>query len=115
MRNIDYSQYFGKVDLVAGDIHCQSFSIAGKREGLDNKNGGGLFFTFFKIIEDISPYMFLVENVEGSKNINSGNTLKHIINKFESLELKMQMEKKHLFFNSATMCIFFEKKSVKRK
>lgn len=86
VRTMDYEIFKGvKIDLVVGGVPCQSFSIAGKREGLDNKDKGGLFNDFFRCLKEINPNMFLVENVEGLKTINNGETLKFIITKFRQL------------------------------
>ena len=92
MRDIDFKKYKNKIDIVAGGIPCQSFSIAGNRKGLDDKNKGGLFFDFFRCVKDINPLMFLIENVEGLKNIDGGETLKLIIKKMTSLGYYVQYE-----------------------
>jgi DNA (cytosine-5)-methyltransferase 1 len=33
IRDIDFTKYKGKIDIVVGGIPCQSFSSAGKKEG----------------------------------------------------------------------------------
>lgn len=83
MRDIDYTQYRGKIDIVVGGIPCQSYSIAGKREGLDDKDKGGLFFDYLRILDEIEPKMFMIENVEGLININNGETFRYIISELE--------------------------------
>jgi DNA (cytosine-5)-methyltransferase 1 len=85
MRMVDYTKYKGLVDIVVGGVPCQSFSIAGKREGLSNNNKGGLFYSFFDCIKSIDPLMFMVENVEGLKNINGGRTLSLIVSRFHKM------------------------------
>lgn len=72
MINIDFTIYKNKVDIVVGGIPCQSFSTSGKREGLQNKDNGGLFYDFVRCIKEVYPKMFMIENVEGLKNINNG-------------------------------------------
>ena len=67
MRKFNYKQYKNKIDVVCGGIPCQSFSLAGNREGLDNKNKGGLFEDYYRCVKDIQPKLFLIENVEGLK------------------------------------------------
>jgi len=89
LRNIDYSQYHGKIDLLAGGIPCQSYSIAGKREGLDNVDKGGLFYDYLKALDAIKPSMFLIENVEGLLNIDDGNTIKFMIEELEKRSYKV--------------------------
>ncbi len=79
MRKIDYSKYKDMIDIVVGGIPCQSYSIAGKREGLDNPDKGGLFYDYLRILDDIEPKMFMIENVEGLLNIDGGETIKYMI------------------------------------
>ena len=83
MRKIDFKKYRNKIDIVVGGIPCQSFSMAGNREGLNNKDKGGLFYDFKRCIQEIEPDMFMIENVEGLQNINNGDTLKFIISELE--------------------------------
>jgi DNA (cytosine-5)-methyltransferase 1 len=64
MRKTDFTKYKDKVDILVGGIPCQSFSMAGKREGLENKDKGGLFYDFLRCIKEINPKMFMIENVE---------------------------------------------------
>jgi DNA (cytosine-5)-methyltransferase 1 len=53
-----------EVDLVAGGPPCQSFSTAGRR-GSVNDPRGSLFMDFVRIVEDIQPKYFIMENVRG--------------------------------------------------
>lgn len=83
MRTVNYKKYKEKIDLLVGGIPCQSYSQAGKRDGLNDKEKGGLFYNFLSIIEEIKPSMFMIENVEGLVSINNGETLKFMIKKLE--------------------------------
>jgi DNA (cytosine-5)-methyltransferase 1 len=85
MRKIDFTNYQNKVDILIGGIPCQSFSQSGKRQGLDDENKGGLFYDFLRILNEVKPKMFLIENVEGLKTINNGETLKKIIEELENM------------------------------
>jgi DNA (cytosine-5)-methyltransferase 1 len=85
MRKVNFKVYRGHIDVVIGGIPCQSFSIAGKREGLNNPEKGGLFFDFFRCLSEIEPSMFMIENVEGLKNINKGETLNDIVKELSKL------------------------------
>lgn len=60
----DWSQYRGKVDLVAGGSPCQAFSVAGRREGLSDRRGN-LTLSFVEAIDAIDPEIVLWENVPG--------------------------------------------------
>lgn len=52
------------IDLVVGGPPCQAFSVIGKRRGLDDKNGH-LVFEFIRIVKELKPKAFLMENVRG--------------------------------------------------
>lgn len=60
--------------------------MAGKREGLDDKEKGGLFYDYLRILDEIEPSMFMIENVEGLVSINGGSTLKLMIEELEKRE-----------------------------
>lgn len=53
----------GAVDCVFGGPPCQGFSIAGKRQVLDPRNS--LIFEFARMILEIRPKTFVMENVPG--------------------------------------------------
>lgn len=72
------------IDLLSGGYPCQTFSYAGKKMGLDDTRGT-LFYHYAKIMEQVKPKMFLVENVKGLTTHDHGNTLKVMINVFEKL------------------------------
>jgi DNA (cytosine-5)-methyltransferase 3A len=50
-----------KIDLLIGGSPCQSFSSAGNRNGFDGKSG--LFWEYVRILNEIKPTYFLLENV----------------------------------------------------
>lgn len=54
-----------KIDLLIGGSPCQSFSKIGKQEGFDGKSG--LFYEFLRILNEVNPKYFLLENVLMSK------------------------------------------------
>lgn len=54
----------GGVDLLVGGTPCQSFSVAGKREGLGGASG--LAKHFVRLLREMRPRWFVWENVPGS-------------------------------------------------
>jgi DNA (cytosine-5)-methyltransferase 1 len=54
----------GKIDLVAGGPPCQAFSVFGNRLGIKDARGQ-LIFEFIRVIEEVQPTTFLLENVRG--------------------------------------------------
>jgi DNA (cytosine-5)-methyltransferase 1 len=50
--------------LVVGGPPCQSFSTAGRRESISDPRGS-LFREFLRVVEEVRPRFFLMENVKG--------------------------------------------------
>lgn len=53
----------GHVDVIIGGPPCEAFSLAGKRDPNDPR--ARLFYEYVKIVEELKPYMFVMENVKG--------------------------------------------------
>lgn len=84
IRFIDGNEYKGKVDLFVGGSPCQSFSVIGKRKGLEDARGT-LFYEYARLIKEIQPKVFIYENVVGMLNHDKGKTWEIIQNIFMSL------------------------------
>lgn len=63
----------GEIDVIVGGPPCQGFSTMGKRNIEDVRNE--LIGHFFKIISDIKPKAFLMENVPGVLNSDYADLL----------------------------------------
>jgi DNA (cytosine-5)-methyltransferase 1 len=61
-------------DILVGGFPCQSFSIAGKRQGF-NDTRGTMFFEIARIVSAKKPKAILLENVKGLINHDKGKTL----------------------------------------
>jgi len=72
------------IDLFVFGSPCQSFSIQGKRQGL-NDTRGTLIYNGLEIIKEKQPKFFIYENVKGLVNHDKGNTFKTILLSFEEL------------------------------
>ena len=66
-------QDVGAIDLLAGGTPCQSFSIAGKRAGLDDPRGN-LTIEFARLADRLRPLWLVWENVPGVLSIDDGRT-----------------------------------------
>jgi DNA (cytosine-5)-methyltransferase 1 len=66
-------KYKNKVDLLVGGSPCQSFSMAGRRGGLEDTRGT-LFYDFVRVVTECRPKVFIFENVRGVLNHDRGNT-----------------------------------------
>ena len=61
----------GKIDLMVFGSPCQSFSRCMKtdmRVGLADKTRSGLFYECYRILEEVNPTWWLLENVASMKN-----------------------------------------------
>ena len=70
--------YKTKYDVLTAGFPCQSFSIAGKREGFLDKSRGTLFFDIATILKNTKPKAFLLENVANLVSHDKGKTFKVI-------------------------------------
>lgn len=86
----------GEPFLVCGGPPCQPFSTAGKRLGINDPRGS-LFKEFVRMIDEIRPRFFVMENVKGlmssalkDENGNNTNTkvLDVILDEFRKLNYK---------------------------
>lgn len=71
ITRIDWSPYRGTADVIVGGSPCQSFSIAGTREGL--KGQSGLMFEFIRAVREVLPRYFVWENVPGALSSEGGS------------------------------------------
>jgi len=84
IKNIDLEEYKNKIDLISGGVPCQAFSYAGKRMGLKDTRGT-LFYDMARLIKQVEPKMFLLENVKGLLTHDNNKTLETIISVFEEI------------------------------
>lgn len=73
----------GAVDLVVGGSPCQSFSIAGKREGL--KGASGLMFEYIRCVQELMPRWFIWENVKGALSCEGGGAFLQLLREMDAL------------------------------
>jgi DNA (cytosine-5)-methyltransferase 1 len=81
-------KYRYKIDLLVGGSPCQSFSMVGKRAGLDDTRGT-LFYDFARVVDECRPRVFIFENVRGLLNHDGGRTWEIILQVFDSLGYKV--------------------------
>jgi DNA (cytosine-5)-methyltransferase 1 len=89
--HINGKKYHGKVDILVGGSPCQSFSMVGKRKGLEDDRGN-LIFEYIRLIKDIEPRVFIFENVKGLLNHEQGETWKHIEKSFKDLDYSIKYQ-----------------------
>lgn len=84
VRLLDGNEFKNKIDLFVGGSPCQSFSVMGKRGGLEEARGT-LFYEYARLVKEINPKVFIYENVTGMLNHDGGNTWKVISSIFDTL------------------------------
>ncbi len=84
VTKVDFSSYYGKIDVLAGGFPCQAFSYAGKKLGFEDTRGT-LFFEFARAVKETNPKVLFAENVRGLLNHDDGRTLKTICNIIDEL------------------------------
>ncbi len=74
-----------KFNIIIAGFPCQAFSIAGYREGFEDKQGrGGLFFEIMKIAKITKPEVIFLENVKNLVAHDHGKTFRIIQGALES-------------------------------
>ncbi len=71
------------VDVVCGGPPCQSFSLAGKRKKFDKKDD--LFAHYLKVIRQLRPKYFVMENVKGILTKEAGKIREMILQEIRSI------------------------------
>ena len=77
-----------KHNILCAGFPCQSFSISGKRGGIEDNNSK-LFYEIIRIAQYHKPYILLLENVKSILNIDNGNVIKTIDQKLEEIGYKV--------------------------
>ena len=71
VTKVDWNEWKGKADLIVGGSPCQSFSVAGKRLGMDDPRGN-LAIEFCRVVDEVRPTWFIFENVAGLLSSDEG-------------------------------------------
>lgn len=79
----DYIKSIGNVDGIIGGPPCQGFSTAGQRIIDDDRNK--LYREYFRILEQVNPKFFVIENVTGLLTFAKGAVKNDIIRRAEVL------------------------------
>lgn len=81
ITKIDWSSYRGKADIIVGGSPCQSFGIAGNREGL--KGESGLMFEYIRAVREVMPRYFIWENVPGALSSEKGAAFGQLLHEMD--------------------------------
>lgn len=84
----------GEIDVMIGGPPCQPFSQAAsqrflredkryKRQGFNDDVKGLLLFEYLRLILEIQPKVFLIENVPGLKSVDGGQQLQMVLDQLQ--------------------------------
>ncbi len=85
-----FIEQLGEIDGIIGGPPCQGFSTAGQRIIDDDRNK--LYREYFRILEQIKPKFFLIENVTGILNFSKGLVKDDIIKRANNLGYSISHE-----------------------
>lgn len=71
------------IDLIIGGPPCQGMSLSGPRKFDDPRNS--LYLSFIRLVEQIRPKVFVIENVPGIIRLFNGQIKDNILERMESL------------------------------
>ena len=77
-----------KIDVVVGGPPCQGMSLSGPRKFEDPRNS--LYLSYIRLVKEIQPKAFVIENVIGIVSLYKGKIKDHIIKEFSEMGYKVQ-------------------------
>jgi len=91
IKNIDTAGIFASSDaeIIIGGPPCQGFSMAGARirQGFIDDPRNYLFKHYFNVVRAVKPKVFIMENVKGMQNMQSGKIFNEILRIFSDPEI----------------------------
>ena len=77
VRDFDWTQVAGSIDLVTGGPPCQPFSMGGKHGAADDRRD--MFPAATDVIRQLQPKAFIVENVKGLTRTTFANYYQYVL------------------------------------
>lgn len=78
------------IDVIIGGPPCQGMSLSGPRKFDDPRNK--LYLSYIRLVDEIKPKMFVIENVPGLVGLFGGQIKDSIIEKFTEMGYKIQYQ-----------------------
>lgn len=79
-----------EIDVVVGGPPCQGMSLSGPRKFEDPRNS--LYLSYIRLVKEIMPRAFVIENVIGIVSLFKGQIKDHIIEEFTELGYNVQFK-----------------------
>lgn len=77
-----------KIDVIIGGPPCQGFSLSGPRNFNDPRNK--LYLSYIRLVEEIKPKVFVIENVPGLVGLFNGEVKDNIIKTFAEMRYEVK-------------------------
>lgn len=77
-----------KIDVIIGGPPCQGFSLSGPRNFNDPRNK--LYLSYIRLVKEINPKAFVIENVPGLVSLFHGEIKEKIISALEKMGYNVQ-------------------------
>ena len=81
-----------EVDVLTGGFPCVTFSMAGRRMGVEDTVHGKLYLELCRVISEVRPRYFVAENVQGILSANGGAAVKLVLAAFLRLGYRTSYE-----------------------
>lgn len=86
IRDIDFSGFEGKMELVSGGPPCQPFSLGGKHRAHDDERD--MWSEAVRVVREVRPKAFVFENVKGLTRASFATYLSYIVHQLSHPEIK---------------------------
>ena len=83
VREVAWRELRGVADVVVGGSPCQSFSVAGRREGLGGESG--LMWEYVRCVRGVRPRWLVWENVPGVLSCARGEDFRRLLSALAKL------------------------------
>jgi len=88
VRDLQATEYRGRVDVLSGGFPCQPYSVAGKRQGKNDERH--LWPEMLRVIRECTPTWVVGENVRGLASWNDGLVFEEVCTDLEASGYSVQ-------------------------